>query len=209
MKSLVIAATVALGLVVAAPAMAATQPVPVQGTKASVDAWTQQAKSRDMRVSTRFNLGEGFEIDCGVTGSGASDCARVDMNPGGSDATQEIQVGKKRWVRDIPGGAWTEIDGYASQNAVGNVSRYWSYDPFEPWNAKKGVTWNMKTKANGDVVITSTVANPGDDEPKKTRVAISPNGLHFSITAKAEDGNRLWRTTGELVDGIVVTAPTS
>jgi len=208
-KSLVIAAAAALSFGVAAPAMAATQPIPVQGTKASVDSWTQQAKSHDMRVSSRFNLGEGIEIDCGVTGAGASDCASEDMNPGGSDATQEIQVGKKRWVRNIPGGAWTEVDGYASQNAVGNVSRYWSYDPFEPWNAKKGVTWNMKTKANGDVVITSTVANPRDDEPKRTRVAISPNGLHFSITAKGDDGSRLWRTTGELVDSVVVTAPTS
>ena len=147
-------------------------------------------------------------MDCGVSGSGASDCSSEDLNPGGAAATQEIQLGKKRWVRDIPGGAWTEVEGYASQNAVGNVSRYWSYDPFEPWTAGKGVTWTMREKANGDVVIVSRIANPGDDEPTRTRVAISPNGLHFSITAKAGDGTRMWRTTGTLVDNVVVTAPT-
>lgn len=209
MRTIIVALVAAVSLVVAAPATAASQPIAVQATKASVEAWTAQAKVHDMRVISRFNLGEGVEIACGVSGSGASDCSSEDLNPGGADGTQEIQVGKKRWVRNIPGGAWTEVDGYASQNAVGNVSRYWSYDPFEPWNASQGITWKMKEKANGDVVITSMNANPGDDEPSRTRVAISPNGLHFSITAKADNGTRMWRTTGTLVDDVVITAPAS
>lgn len=201
-----LAATVSL--VVAPPAMAATQPIPVQATKASVDSWVQQAKAHDMRAITVTEQGAGFESDCGITAAGDSDCARVDLNPDGVPATQEVQVGDKRWVREIPGGSWQQVAGGSSENPVGNVSRYWSYDPFEPWTAGKGVTWTMREKANGDVVIVSTNANPGDDEPTRTRVAISPNGLHFSITAKAGDGTRMWRTTGTLVDNVVVTAPT-
>jgi hypothetical protein len=208
-KSLVLAATAALSLAFAGPAVAATEQIPVQATKASVDSWVGQASAHDMRVSTRYNLDEGVERDCGISAAGSSDCAVLDRNPGSGNPYQEIQVGSQRWRRDIPGGPWQRLMDVASENPIANVSRYWSYNPFEPWNAKKGVTWKMKTKTNGDVVITSTIVNPGDDEPKRTRVAISPNGLHFSITAKAENGSRLWRTTGELVDGVVVTAPTS
>jgi len=208
-KTMIVALAAAISLAVAAPVAAASQPIPVQATKASVASWVQQAKAHDMRAITVFDLGEGVELDCGITAAGSSDCARIDSNADGDAATQEVQVGDKGWVREIPGGPWRQVEGGSSENPVGNVSRYWSYDPFEPWTAGKGVTWKMREKANGDVVIISTNANPGDDEPTRTRVAISPNGLHFSITAKAANGNRLWRTTGTLVDNVVVTAPAS
>lgn len=201
------AATLALGAV-AAPAMAAPSS-PVPATKAGIAAWVDQASTSAM--TTKMTSFEETTKTCTIATNQASDCtAKIPGNPDTQTVTNADA--SRKWWRDLPNGKWKTNKEAADENPVSNVSRFYLYNPFEPWtaDAKLGVTWSMKVH-HGTITINSKIKNLGEDQTPVNTVVINQDGSGFSLTGKDTDGNVMDKTVGKFAPAStkVVVPPAS
>ena len=178
--------------------------------KKAVATWVQAAASHAMTTSVTTPT---YELACDLNGNGDSYCIR---QIGGGSTLVELQVGGQRYSnsRSNPPAPLTEQSGgVINENVVSNVGSVfngnegllWSYDPFRPWQAdRKAINWKLKSPANGDIVIVSRDKRAADSQAAKTRVAISADGQHVSISAFSSSGEVLNRTTARLTTEYVL-----
>lgn len=199
-----LAGAAALGFASIAPSAAALERIPVSSSNQSVDTWVKRASSHAMTTAVSTPT---YELVCDVNANGDSYCVR---QIGGGSTLLELQVAGQRYsnVRSNPPAPLTEQSSdVINENVVGNVSAtyngnqglLWSYDPFRPWATdRKGISWKMKARGNGDVVIVSRDKRAKDSKAAKTRVAISADGQHVSIAAFSSSGDVLNKTSARL-----------
>jgi len=186
------------------PATAALEAIPVTATKKSVANWVEQASSHAMTTSVTTPT---YELACDVNGNGDSYCVR---HIGGGLTLLELQVGGQGYSNsrsNPPAPLAEQSSDVINENVVDNVDTtyngnqglLWSYDPFRPWEAgRKAISWKLRTKANGDVVIVSRDRRAKPSMAAKTRVAISANGQHVSIAVFSPSAGLLNKTTARL-----------
>ena len=201
MKKFAAVAGVVMAVVVVAPVAQAAPSV--QPTKASVTAWTLAASTSSM---TTRSIGLGDTVTtCKIAKSQASDC--VEKIPGNADSQTVTNADASRqWFRTLPDGAWKSNKFAAHVNPVADTARFNAYNPFLPWTAKAGlgVTWSMK-KANGDIIIESSIKNFGDDQAPNSTVTISTNGKRFTLAQGGSNGPDF--TVTGVLKPVTVTIP--
>lgn len=185
------------------PATAALETIPVTATKKSVANWVEQASSHAMTTSVTDKT---TESECDVNANGDSYCVR-DI---GGTFVLVLQVDGTLYTKDRSNPPapleQPSLGGVTDKNVVSNVRNVynsnkpvWSYDPFRPWEAgRKAISWKLRTQANGDVVIVSQDRRAKPSMARKTRVAISADGQHLSITAVSSSGDVLNKTVARL-----------
>ena len=204
MKLFIAGASIALAVAaVAAPvAQGATA---VEPTKSSVASWIDMASKEAM--TTRATGIDNTAVTCTIDASQASDC--IVKIPGNSDRQTVTNADASRqWFRDLPSAKWKTNKFAAGVNPVSDVDRFYAYNPYTPWTADSGlgVKWSMK-QVGRNIVINSSIANPGDDQAPRTTIIIASNGDRFSITGKDRDGTVLEKTIGVMKAVTVIVPP--
>jgi hypothetical protein len=205
MKLFIAGASIALA-VAAMAAPVAHGATAVEPTKSSVASWIDMASKEAM--TTRATSFENSTVTCTIDASQASDC--IVKIPGNSDRQTVTNADASRqWFRDLPSTKWNTNKFAAGVNPVSDVDRFYSYNPYTPWTADSGlgVKWSMK-QVGRNIVINSSIANPGDDQAPRTTIIIASNGDRFSIIGKGRDGTVLEKTSG-VMKAVTVTIPPS
>jgi len=205
MKLFIAGASVALA-VAAMAAPVAHGATAVEPTKSSVASWIDMASKASM--TTRATGIGNSTVTCTIDASQASDC--IVKIPGNSDSQTVTNADHTRqWFRDLPSTKWTTNKFAAGVNPVSDVDRFFDYNPYTPWTADSGlgVKWSMK-QVGRNIVINSSIANPGDDQPPRITIIIASNGDRFSIIRKDRDGTVLEKTNG-VMKAVTVTIPPS
>ena len=204
MKLFIAGASIALA-VAAMAAPAAHAATAVEPTKPSVASWIDMASKASM--TTRATSFEDTTVTCKIDASQASDC--IVKIPGNAD-TQIVTNAdaSRKWFRDLPSVKWKTNKFAAGVNPVSDVDRFYAYNPYTPWTADRslGVKWSMK-QVGRNIVINSSIANPGDDQAPRTTIIIASNGDRFSIIGKDRDGTVLEKTIGVMKAVTVIVPP--
>lgn len=91
----------------------------------------------------------------------------------------------RQYFRDIPMKKWTSNRYGTNANPITNTSRFYSYDPWQPWFTS-GISYTTSVDSDGTLVIRSEVADPRDDQPPVTVARVAASGTQ----AVLQDRNR-------------------
>lgn len=112
----------------------------------------------------------------------------------------------KQYFRDIPMKKWTSNKYGANVNPVSNTSRFYSYNPWQPW-LTPGIAYTTSVDADGTYAIRAEIANPGDDQPSVTVARVAASGAHAVLQDQARSGKALRTTTITLQDVAAIEVP--
>lgn len=159
---------------------------------AAMAAWTQWAATSPMTY-VRNSPSFGSRSKCRIDSAQISRCTdyqevigRGGRNMGMKPVSEVVTSATGRqYFRDIPIKKWTSNKYGANANPITNTSRFYSYDPWQPW-LTPGITYTTSVDSDGTLVIRSEVANPRDDQPPVTVARVAASGAE----AVVQDRNR-------------------
>lgn len=168
---------------------------------AAMSAWTQWVATSPMTY-VRNSPSFGSRSKCRIDSAQISRCTdyqevigRGGRNMGMKPVSEVVTSGTGRqYFRDIPMKKWTSNKYGANANPITNTSRFYSYDPWQPW-LTPGITYTTSVDSDGTLVIRSEVANPRDDQPPVTVARVAASGTQAVLQDRNRANKALSTTT--------------
>lgn len=201
-------ALVTLAFLVPASARADTPPPDVASAlagfptdpAAAMAAWTGWAAMTPMTSRTTTSAPKG-RVTCRIDAARVSRClyaaeviGRGGRNMGIRPISDVVTTPSGRqYFRDPPIKKWTSNKFGANENPITNTSRFYSYNPWQPW-LTPGIRYTTSVDARGWFTITSSNPSPRDDEPPTIVTSVAPDGGKASLIQQNAKGRALERT---------------
>lgn len=168
--------------------------------------WTTWAGPQAMTTTTRTTAPPG-RIACRIDAAQVSRClysaeviGRGGRNMGIRPISEVVTTAAGRqYFRDPPIKKWTTNKFGANENPITNTSRFYSYNPWQPW-LTPGIDYTTSIDARGWFTIRSSNPRPRDDEPPVVVTAVAPDGGSASLTQQNAKGRLLQRMRIELTN---------
>lgn len=166
----------------------------------AMTAWTTWAATSSMTTTTKTSAPRG-RITCRIDAAQVSRClysaevtGRGGRNMGIRPISEVVTTpAKRQYFRDPPIKRWTSNKFGANENPITNTSRFYSYDPWQPW-LTPGIDYTTSVDAEGWFTIRSSNPRPRDDEPSVVVTAVAPDGGSASLTQQNAKGRTVQRT---------------
>jgi hypothetical protein len=179
----------------------------------SMAAWTKWAASAPMTFVTNAPAFASRQ-KCRIDSAQVSRCTdyqevigRGGRNMGMKPISEVVTTPSgKQYFRDIPMKKWTANKFGANANPVSNTSRFYSYNPWQPW-LTPGITYTTSVDADGTYVIRTEIPNPGDDQPPVTVARVSSTGANAVLQNQTRAGKALSTTTITFQDVPAIQVP--
>jgi len=199
----VIAAAALLAPVVQAAPIPAPEPVASalagfeadpQGAMAEWSAW---AATQPMRY-TLTDKQRRFRSECQIDAARVSNCddyARI-IGRGGRDMGMKriseviTTADGRQYFRDVPLKKWNSNRFGANTNPITNTSRFYAYNPWQPWGTA-GISISTAIGTDGYREVRVSNPAPGDDEPPVTVARVSPDGAKAELVNQNAKGKVL------------------
>lgn len=222
MRRIVIVAASALALLTPlAPARAEPAPPEVSASlatfpvdpAAAMAAWVAWAGTSPMTTTTTTKAPRGT-IACRIDAAQVSRClysaeviGRGGRNMGVRPISEVVTTSSGRqYFRDPPIKRWTMNKFGANENPITNTSRFYSYDPWQPW-LTPGIVYETGVDARGWFTVRSTNPAPRDDEPRVVVTAVAPDGGAASLTQQNGAGRTQQRMRIDFVSVPTIQVP--
>lgn len=166
---------------------------------AAMAGWTAWAGTNSMTTTTKTTAPPG-RIVCRIDSAQASRClysaqviGRGGRNMGIRPISEVVTSATGRqFFRDPPIKKWTSNKFGANENPITNTSRFYSYNPWQPW-LTPGIDYTTTVDTRGWFTIRSSNPRPRDDEPPVIVTAVAPDGGSASLTQQNAKGRTLQR----------------
>lgn len=166
---------------------------------AAMAAWTAWAGTSPMRITTKTTAPPG-RIVCRIDAAQASRClysaqviGRGGRNMGIRPISEVVTTpAGRQYFRDPPIKKWTSNTFGANENPITNTSRFYSYNPWQPW-LTPGIDYTTSVDERGWFTIRSSNPRPRDDEPPVVVTAVAPDGGAASLTQQNAKGRSVQR----------------
>ena len=180
---------------------------------AAMSAWTQWAATTPMTFVTNSPAFASRQ-KCRIDVAQVSRCTdyqevigRGGRNMGMKPISEVVTTAKGlQYFRDIPMRKWTTNKFGANANPVTNTSRFFSYNPWQPW-LTQGIAYTTSVNPDGTYVIRTEIANPGDDQPPVTVARIAASGVGAVLQSQSRAGKVLSTTTISFQDVSAIQVP--